>query len=83
MLQGIVSAAPLFIVNFEISLKTYRSLGTGAAFYHPINGKIFTDKTVQYVDDTSQFVNPLGAEITIEVGFFINSCHNHITGIDI
>jgi hypothetical protein len=64
VLQGSSSAALLFIFNSEISLKTYWSLGTGAAFYHPINGNIITDKTVQYVDDTSQLVNAMGAGIT-------------------
>lgn len=46
-----------------MSLSTYRSLGTGAAFYHPINKTTFQDHSVQFVDDTSQFLNPLGANL--------------------
>jgi len=39
-------------------------LGTGSACFHPIEKSIIKDTSVQFVDDTSQFLNPLGAELT-------------------
>lgn len=39
-------------------------MGTGSACFHPIEKSIIKDTSVQFVDDTSQFLNPLGAELT-------------------
>ena len=51
-------------IHLDISLTTYWKLGTGAAFLHPISRETISDKAVQFVDDTSQFLNPLGASIS-------------------
>lgn len=59
VLQGSSSAAPLYILNSDISLQTYRQLCCGATFIHPITHQHITDRGVQYVDDTSQFLNSL------------------------
>lgn len=45
-------------------LSTYNKLGTGVAFYHQINKSLVQDNSVQFVDDTSHFLNPLGANLT-------------------
>jgi hypothetical protein len=63
VLQGSSSAAPIYILNSDVSLSTYKALGCGASFVHPISGTTIHDKVVQYVDDTSQFLNSLGANI--------------------
>jgi hypothetical protein len=57
ILQGSSSACPIFILNSNVSLSAYRKHATGASFKHPISGRIVTDYAVQFVDDTSQFVN--------------------------
>jgi hypothetical protein len=67
VLQGSSSAAPLYLLNSDISLQTYRRLGKGAAFYHPITHEMVYNHGVQYVDDTSQFLNPLGAAISPDI----------------
>jgi hypothetical protein len=64
VLQGSSSAAPLFLLNSDISLQMYRCLGKGAAIYHPITHKVVYNHGVQYVDDTSQYLNPLGATLS-------------------
>jgi hypothetical protein len=56
VLQGSSSAAPIYIINLDVSLATYQKLGKGSTFYHPITKEPIEDKTVQYVDDTSQFI---------------------------
>jgi hypothetical protein len=61
VLQGSSSAAPLFILNLDVSLHTYNKLGEGPAFIHPITNTVIHDKGIQYI--ASQFVNPLGAGI--------------------
>jgi len=61
VLQGSSSTAPIFLLNSEISLTAYNKMGIGASFQHPVNGSIVTDHSVQYVDDTSQFLNNKGA----------------------
>jgi len=63
VLQGSSSAAPIYILNSDVSLRLYRELGKGCAFKDPISGNLIHDKAVQFVDDTSQFLNPLGADI--------------------
>jgi hypothetical protein len=62
VLQGSSSACPIFILNSNVSLSTYRKHSKGATFIHPVDGTKVTDHTVQFVDDTSQFLN---AEDTI------------------
>jgi hypothetical protein len=63
VLQGSSSAAPIYILNSGVSLRTYQELRKGCAFKDPISGNLIHDKAVQFVDDTSQFLNPLGADI--------------------
>jgi hypothetical protein len=60
VLQGSSSAAPIYILTSDISLSTYKKSGIGATFIHPITKKTITKKNVQFVDDTSQFLNELG-----------------------
>jgi hypothetical protein len=60
VLQGSSSAAPIYILNSDISLTAFQKIGTGTAFTHPITKQIASDRSVQYVDNTSQFLNPLG-----------------------
>jgi hypothetical protein len=57
VLQGSSSAAPIFILNSEISLTAYNRRSAGALFIHPIQGSVVSDNLVQYIDDTSQFLN--------------------------
>jgi len=66
VLQGSSSAALIFNLTSDVSLSAYRILGKGTAFTHPITGASFQDMTVQYVDDKNQFLNHLGADISIE-----------------
>lgn len=63
ILQGSSSAAPLFLLNSDISLSTYWKLSKGATFYHPITKNLIYDQTVHFIDDTSQFLNPTGVNI--------------------
>jgi hypothetical protein len=60
MLQGSSLDAPIFLLNSEVSLQAYSSTIIGASFIHPISGSTVTDHCVQYVDETSQFVNKQG-----------------------
>lgn len=60
VLQGSNSFALIYILNSDISLDAYDKLGTGGIFLSPLTGKVISDKAVQYVDDTSQFLNPAG-----------------------
>ncbi len=67
VLQGSSSAAPIFILNSDVSLTsltTYQKLGKGVAFCHHITKEIITDKTVQNINDNSQFANPTGTGIS-------------------
>jgi len=64
VLQGSSSACPIYIMTSDVCLSTYRKLGTGSAFYHPIHKNIIKDTSIQFVDDTSHFLNPLGADLT-------------------
>jgi hypothetical protein len=66
VLQGSSSAALIFNLNSDVSLCAYRILDKGTAFTHPITGASVQDVTVQYVDDKNQFLNHLGADISIE-----------------
>jgi len=61
VLQGSSSAAPIFLLNSEVSLSAYNKIEIGASFCHPVNGSLVTDHSVQFVDDTSHFLNILGA----------------------
>jgi hypothetical protein len=63
ILQGSSSVAPIFIFNSDVSLTTYCKLSKGAAFIHPISGDIIEDKATQYMDDTTQLLNHMGAEL--------------------
>lgn len=57
VLQGSSSAAPIFLLNSDVSLSANLTAGIGASFENPISGEIVTDHAVQFVDDTSQFLN--------------------------
>jgi hypothetical protein len=63
VLQGSSSAAPLYLATSDVSIKTYNKLAKGAAFRHPIINTLNETKMTQYDDNTSQFLNPLGAAI--------------------
>jgi len=52
--------ALIYILNSDVSLATYNKLAHGAAFTHPITGETIHDEATQYVDDTSQVLNPKG-----------------------
>jgi hypothetical protein len=58
VLQGSSSACPIYIINSDVSISKHRKLGKGAAFIHPINKSRVKDMMVQFVDVTSQFLNP-------------------------
>jgi hypothetical protein len=60
VLRGSSLAAPIYILNSDVSLSTHNKLACGAAFTHPITGDTIHDKAIQYVDDTSQILNPKG-----------------------
>jgi len=62
ILQGSSSDAPIFLLNSDVALSAYKKLGIGASFSHPISGKTITDHAVQFVDDTSQFLNMSGIQ---------------------
>jgi hypothetical protein len=66
VLQGSSSAAPLFLLNSDVSLCTYNKLCTGASFQHPTNGISNYDNGVKYVVDTSQFLNHAGASLPLD-----------------
>ncbi len=61
VLQGSSSAAPIFLLNSEISLSAYNKIGIGATFCHPVDGTSVMDRCVQFVDDTSHFLKIRGA----------------------
>jgi len=62
VLQGSSSACPIFILNSSVALSAYHKHGTGATFTHRISHKKVIHYAVQFVDDTSQFVNPQGMQ---------------------
>jgi hypothetical protein len=62
VLQDSSSAAPIFFLNSDISLSTYKKNGTGSSFSNPINGTEAVDFGVQFVDNTSQFLNKRGIQ---------------------
>jgi hypothetical protein len=57
VLQGSSSAAPMYVLNSYVCLATYKEQSCGAAFSHLIQHNIIRDHMVQYVVDTSQFLN--------------------------
>jgi len=61
VIQGSSSAAPIFILNSDVSISAYTQLWMGASFIHPISGDRVEDHVAQFVDDTSQFLNKLCA----------------------
>jgi hypothetical protein len=80
VLQGSSSTAPIFILNSDVSLTAYKKLGTGVVFTHPITGKEIVDHAVQFVDDSSQFLNYKGinlSESTTLHGSDLQSCASH------
>ncbi len=60
VLQGSSSACPIYIFNSDICLSTYKKHSTRASFIHPISGWQISNHAVQFVDDTTQFINPSG-----------------------
>jgi len=46
VLQGSSSAAPLFILNSDLSLSAYNNIVAGASLYHPISQYKVTEKSV-------------------------------------
>jgi len=67
VLQGSSSVAPMFPLNSDVSLSAYSKEGVGASFLHPINGSIISYSKAQFVDDTSQFLNPLGISNPVQI----------------
>lgn len=61
VIQGSSSAAPIFLLNSDVSISAYTQLWMGASFIHPISGDRVEDHVAQFVDDTSQFLNKLCA----------------------
>jgi hypothetical protein len=61
VLQGSSSTCPIYILISDLYLSNYRKLGTGVAFYHLITKNRVHDTSVQFVDDKSKFLNPVGA----------------------
>ena len=57
VLQGSSSACPIFTVNSDVSLSTYRRLCHSVSFQHPISGVSIEMHGLQFVDDTTQFLN--------------------------
>jgi hypothetical protein len=66
VLQGSSSACLIFILNLDVSLSAYHNYATGASFTNPINGQTVTDIAVQFIDDTSQFLNVGGITNNIQ-----------------
>jgi hypothetical protein len=64
VLQRSSSTSPIYIFNSDVCISTYRKHGTTARFIHLITGDSIHDSGVQFVDDTSQFINSLGCEIS-------------------
>jgi len=60
VLQGSSSACPIYILNSDICLQSYRRCSVSTWFIHPIKGTYISDHVVQFVDDTTQFINALG-----------------------
>jgi hypothetical protein len=60
VLQGSSFAAPIFLLNSDVSLTASKKLGTGATFKHPITKAEVCEHAVQFVDDTSQYTNKGG-----------------------
>ncbi len=63
VLQSSSSAAPIYNVNFDVSLKTYNQPSKGAIFKHPITGNIITDHATSYVNDKGEMLNSNDADI--------------------
>jgi hypothetical protein len=78
VLQGSSSAAPIYILNSDVSHSTYNHLSKGAAFTHPISGDLIVDKTIQYVDDTSQILNPKGADLESTISHSMCDFYNRL-----
>jgi hypothetical protein len=60
VLQGSSSAAPIYSVNSDVSLTSYRKLASGAAFTNPISNVTIHDHATQYVDDKTDMLNMQG-----------------------
>jgi hypothetical protein len=60
VLQCSSSACPIYILNSDICLQSYKKRSVGARFIHPVNGTYISDHAVQFVDDTTQFINAQG-----------------------
>jgi hypothetical protein len=63
ILQGSSSAAPIYVATSDVCLTAYNKLGTGAQFIHPMTGHVIQDNMIQYVDDNTQQLNSMGANI--------------------
>jgi hypothetical protein len=61
--QGSSSAAPIYTMNSDVFLSAYDKLGMGTTFIHPVTGIPTTDKVAKYVDDKTQFLNCMGAQM--------------------
>lgn len=80
VLQGSSSTAPTYIISSGISLYAYSKLSHSASFTHPFRGSTINDKMIQFVDDDTQMLNPLGADIEnydIYPTACMNSLHQH------
>jgi hypothetical protein len=54
----------MFILHSDVTLLAYNLIGIGASFFHPIDRSIVSYSSVQFVNDTSEFLNPLGIAIS-------------------
>ncbi len=68
VLQGSSTAAPIYNVNSDVSLSSYKKLATGAVFTNPITKVHTPDHATQYVDDKTNMLNLQGID---------TNTHNH------
>jgi len=60
VLQGSSSAAPIFLLNSEVSLCAYHKIGIGASFCHPVDGS--TNHTIPDQNMTPPLLIPTATE---------------------
>jgi hypothetical protein len=63
VLQGSSSAAPIYNMNSDVSLTSYRKLALGAAFTNPVTKITIQDHATQYVDDKTDMLNLQGIKL--------------------
>lgn len=63
MLQGSSSAAPIYNICNGVSLSTYQKGAQGSTFINPITQQPIHDHATQFVDDKTEMLNMMGANI--------------------